>query len=424
MADSRHYPGLLIALEGPENGLRPRALEAIRSMLEVHGHPVMVTGWMGSPLAGGVYQKAAPRYELSPRTLTLLGACDLAERLEWEILPALEAGTNVLADRYLYRVALGYARDVDPEWLEVLCAVGPVPDAVLHFPVGLTELMTTFQPESVDLYEAGMDLGLTHDLPLSFRLYEERILEGYCEWAERHDATIEDMPSVEAALDRVGNLVGLDKTHYDARRRHVLELLADSDSNIAHSRQVAGIADRLFELTASVHGLSEVERELLDYAALLHDIGGNTLGEEHFTRSARRVLESELEGFNLEELELLATVIAFHHTTDPAEDAHEWMAALPDKLQATARLLGPILRLADALDSTRRQTVRTIDATTADGLMTLVVQAKDKAKQEIKTVVERASPFEQTYGLHLAIQVQTKATPPAGLTAVKATPLA
>src|SRR5829696_2025855 len=101
------YSGRLIAFEGLENETRQRALGAARDRLEAHGRRVLVTRWMSSALAGEVYRQAAPLYELSPRTLALLAACDIAERMEWEILPALEAGAVVLADRYVYRVVLG-----------------------------------------------------------------------------------------------------------------------------------------------------------------------------------------------------------------------------------------------------------------------------------------------------------------------------
>ena len=47
---------------------------------------------MGATLAGEMYRNAAPLNELSPRTLVLVAASDMAERLEWEILPALKAG--------------------------------------------------------------------------------------------------------------------------------------------------------------------------------------------------------------------------------------------------------------------------------------------------------------------------------------------
>src|SRR5919198_5687945 len=286
VANDGAYAGLLLAFEGPDSGSRPRAVEAVRNVLEAHGRQVLVSRWMGSALAGEVYRQSAPLYELSPRTLALLAACDLAERMEWEILPALESGAVVLADRYLYRVALGTARDVDPDWLEVLCGAGPLPDLVLRFPVPLSDLVARLDPTQLDLYEAGMDIGMTHDLPLSYRFYHERLNEAYSEWAERHSVEIEDMPSVEAAVERVERLLGLDRSRGNQRRLAVLRLLEESEADPRHARQVARLARQLFILTAEQHGLGEPEAELLEYACLLHDIAGSNLGLEHPIRSA------------------------------------------------------------------------------------------------------------------------------------------
>jgi dTMP kinase len=414
MNDERSYPGVLIAFEGPERGPRPAALEAVRNLLEAHGREVLVTRWMGSALAGEVYREAAPLYELSPRTLTLLAACDLAERIEWEILPAMEAGAIVLADRYLYRLVLGAARDVDPDWLETLCGVGPVPDLVLHFPVPLTELMARIEPAQLDLYEAGMDLGMSRDLPLSYRLYQERLLEGYADWSERHGMMLEDLSSIDAAVERVERLLALDTASTNHRRLAVLELLASAGANANHARQVARLARRLFELTASRHQLESPDLELLDYACLLHDIAGSELGEERPYRSARQVRDSGLAGFSQDELSAVAILIAIHRAHDEASEVEGWFQSLPAELQRKVGLLGPLLRLADGLDVGRRQTTRGVEATIHDGLFDLVLRAKDKAKLEVKAAVERADLFEQAFGLHLAIDVKRKGAPPSG----------
>lgn len=414
MSADRAYPGLLIAFEGPEIGERPRAVEEVRSLLEAQGREVLVSRWMGSALSGEVYRGAAPLYQLSPRTLAMLAACDLAERMEWEILPALRSGVIILADRYLYRIALGLARDVDPDWLEVLCGAGPVPDAVLHFPITLRDMLLDVQPGQLDLYEAGMDLGMTHDLPLSYRLYQERLVEAYAEWAEQHAIAIDDLPSAEAAVRHVEQLLRLDPARTDPRRLAVLDLLEASGANPNHARQVARLARRLFELTAERHKLGRPEQDLLEFACLLHDIGFEGLGEERPYRSARRLRDTKLTGFSENERTAMAVLIAIHRASDEAAEVDDWLRSLPDDLQRAVHLLGPLLRLADGFDFTRRQAVRWLDATIHDGLFDITLRSKEKGKQEVKMAVQRAELFELAYGLHLAIDVKRKGAPPAG----------
>jgi dTMP kinase len=415
VADEKTYSGVLIAFEGPNDGSRARALDVVANALEAHGQRILVTRWMGSALAGEVYAKSAPLNELSPRTLALLAACDIAERMEWEILPALEAGRIVLADRYLYRVMLGAARDVDPDWLEVLCGAGPVPDAVLRFPVALNELVAKkIDPTNLDLYEAGMDIGMTHDLPLSYRLYQERLDEAYEEWAERHEVALIDLNGPSDALAQVEALLGLKSDSLDRRRLQVLRLLEESGSDPFHARQVTRLARQLFDLTAEQHQLSAEDRNLLEYACLLHDLAGGEPGVEHPSRSARHVRESRLAGFEQSELEMLGVLIAIHRASDEESEVEDWLRALSPELQRRVQLLGPLLRLADGLDAGRRQSVRSINASVHDGLFDLTLRARNRAKLEVKAAVQRADLFEQAYSLHLAIDVDRKGPPPAG----------
>jgi hypothetical protein len=110
----------------------------------------------------------------------------------------------------------------------------------------------------------------------------------------------------------------------------------------------------------------------------------------------------------------MCVLIAIHRATDAAAEVDDWLRSLPDDLQRAVSLLGPLLRLADGLDVTRRQSVRWLDATIHDGLFDIVIRSKEKGKQEVKMAVERAELFEQAYGLHLAIDVKRKGAPPTG----------
>jgi len=65
----------------------------------------------------------------------------------------------------------------------------------------------------------------------------------------------------------------------DLRRRQVLQLAEQAQSVLRHSLQTARLAVRLFDVTASLHGFGAREREWLEYAALLHDIGQLSLAD-------------------------------------------------------------------------------------------------------------------------------------------------
>ena len=57
------------------------------------------------------------------------------------------------------------------------------------------------------------------------------------------------------------------------RRASVLSLARRCNWAEPHARQVAKLALELFDETREIHGLDADDRELLEFAALLHDIG-------------------------------------------------------------------------------------------------------------------------------------------------------
>ncbi len=71
----------------------------------------------------------------------------------------------------------------------------------------------------------------------------------------------------------------------DVRRRSVIELGERCRYWSEHAQQVARIALNIFDQTRSVHGLTDTEREWLEYGSLLHDIGVHISYERHHRHS-------------------------------------------------------------------------------------------------------------------------------------------
>src|ERR1043166_2822556 len=71
----------------------------------------------------------------------------------------------------------------------------------------------------------------------------------------------------------------------DVRRRSTLELAERCSYYADHSNQVVRLSLALFDQTRAVHGLTDREREWLEYAALMHDIGGGNNHSRHHKTS-------------------------------------------------------------------------------------------------------------------------------------------
>ena len=107
----------------------------------------------------------------------------------------------------------------------------------------------------------------------------------------------------------------------DVRRRSVVELGERCSYWPEHAQQVARLALTLFDQTRSVHGLTDREREWLEYAALLHDIGVHISYERHHKHSYYLIKNGDLRGFEPDEIEIIALVARYHRQATPKTSA-------------------------------------------------------------------------------------------------------
>ena len=91
----------------------------------------------------------------------------------------------------------------------------------------------------------------------------------------------------------------------DVRRRSVFELAERCNYWPEHAQQVARLSVGLFEQTRVVHGLTDREREWLEYSALLHDIGVHISYERHHKHSHYLIRNGDLRGFDPDEIETI-----------------------------------------------------------------------------------------------------------------------
>jgi dTMP kinase len=174
-------PGHLIAIEGTDGVGRSTQIELLRPWLELEGYAVSNTGWTRSPLLHETINEAKAGHQLTTMTFSLLYAADFADRLEHEIIPALQAGFIVIADRYMYTAfARNTVMGADPAWTRDLFGMALVPDLVLYLDIDVETLMPrTVQGKGMDYWESGMHLALGTDLVDSFERYQGRLIEQY-----------------------------------------------------------------------------------------------------------------------------------------------------------------------------------------------------------------------------------------------------
>ena len=129
MAKTTALPGRLIAIDGSRGADVAKAAGRLVDELKRRGVECLVCRWDASGLFGELAQASTGTRGVSPRTLSLVYAADLAFRLRWEIRPVLESGGIVIAAAYVETaIAFGVSCDLPEQWLRELMRFAPQPD--------------------------------------------------------------------------------------------------------------------------------------------------------------------------------------------------------------------------------------------------------------------------------------------------------
>ena len=190
----------------------------------------------------------------------------------------------------------------------------------------------------------------------------------------------------------------------DVRRRSVVELGERCGYWSEHAQQVARIALSVFDQTRGVHKLGEREREWLEYAALLHDVGVHISYERHHRHSYYLIKNGDLRGFDPRETEVIALVARYHRQATPKK-SHEGYADLSGPLRRTVKTLAAIVRLAEGLDRSHAQTIAGLDLYPRGDDYLARLRAAGDAELELWAAHRHVAPLEEVLGRPIRFEV-------------------
>ncbi len=134
------YPGRLITAEGLDGSGKSTQLQLLSYWLQAEGYEVLITEWTPSKLIRRALKAGKKQGYMDPMLLSILHAADLAELYERDIVPALQRGAIVLADRYMYTAfARDAARGLSPSWVRSLYRFSVQPDVVFYLHISPEE---------------------------------------------------------------------------------------------------------------------------------------------------------------------------------------------------------------------------------------------------------------------------------------------
>jgi exopolyphosphatase/guanosine-5'-triphosphate,3'-diphosphate pyrophosphatase len=192
----------------------------------------------------------------------------------------------------------------------------------------------------------------------------------------------------------------------DVRRRSALELAERCNYYAEHAQQVIRLALALFDQSRAVHGLTDREREWLEYAALLHDIGGLISYAGHHRHSYYLIKNGDLRGFHPDEIEVIALVARYHRRGTPKKSHGEY-AHLSSSLRKTVRTLSSILRVAESLDRSHAQAITGLELRDRGEDALLLVHTGTDAELEVWATNRHLQPFEKLLGKPVRLESAT-----------------
>ncbi|MFA6468611.1 MAG: Ppx/GppA phosphatase family protein [Bacteroidota bacterium] len=178
------------------------------------------------------------------------------------------------------------------------------------------------------------------------------------------------------------------------RYRSVLHLAESYRYEKEHSHHVAALAVKIFDQTQKLHKLEKREREFLEAAALLHEVGIFISHSNHHRHSHYLIRNSELLGYTDNEKEIIANVARYHRKSHP-KPKHENFILLSGEDQQLVRKLSGIMRIADGLDRTHTNSVS--DITVSKSGKTVTMQLKKGKGKNVEMEVWGADRKKQLF---------------------------
>ncbi len=200
----------------------------------------------------------------------------------------------------------------------------------------------------------------------------------------------------------------------DIRYKGVIHLAESCSYEREHAEQVTRLSQMLYDQLIDRLQLADINREYLEAASILHNVGFFISHSQHHLHSYYLIRNSEyLTGFTDREIEIIAQTARYHRKSNPKQK-HAEFARLSSEDQKIVRKLASILRIADPLNRTRSSLVRKIQCESVENTLLIhldVVPGSDPSL-EVFSAETRKDLLEEVLGMRVEIIVHGAAAEP------------
>lgn len=192
-----------------------------------------------------------------------------------------------------------------------------------------------------------------------------------------------------------------------AQKRSVMQLVHKYEVDLEHAEKVSQLAEALFDSAKmmGLHNYGDEERELLQYAALLHDIGIFLSYSDHQEHSYYLIKHSDMLGFDQKEANIIASTAYFHRKRFPALK-HSQFSELDAHSQGVVKTLAILLRVAESLDRGHKGSVGSVRLRPKkEGVVELEISCRDDCHLEVWGLRNHSKAFRRAFGQELEVSV-------------------
>jgi len=185
-------------------------------------------------------------------------------------------------------------------------------------------------------------------------------------------------------------------------RDSILEYARSCYHSDTHPLHVTKLALEIFDVLAPEFKLGRKKRQLLEAAALLHDVGYSIRYSDHHKHTYHLIRHSDLFGFTLREREIIAQVGRYHRKALPRKK-HDAFARLATKDRLLVKRLGGIVRLADGLDRRRSSMVTSLDCSLSPSAFRIILKGEGDVSVELFGGRSNGDLFETAFDRKLVL---------------------
>jgi exopolyphosphatase/guanosine-5'-triphosphate,3'-diphosphate pyrophosphatase len=205
---------------------------------------------------------------------------------------------------------------------------------------------------------------------------------------------------------REGILQDADHAHDQIRHKSIREVAERYRCDLAHGEHVAKLALAMFDQLAALHGVPGSYRDVLEGAAVLHEVGQLVSREAYHRHSFYLLRHTEFLGFHDDEIRLMANLARYHRKSLPKKKHENYMEMSFDHRMVARRLIA-ILRMARALSKSRTGAVQDLSLRVEGNRVVMVLHAGTSVDIELRAAQEKA----EVYAKYLGVDVQLEVSP-------------